>query len=68
MNDQIIIGKRIPIGAIVGALITAAAITWDATHPESPVPAGLVSALSTVLVGITQIIVVNFFGVTGGQE
>lgn len=61
---NIIIGKRIPIGAAVGGVITLLAYAWNLTHPDAPLPSDVVLAVNTVVVAIVQTVVVNTMGVT----
>jgi len=65
--NNITIGKRIPIGAAVGGLVTFAGEIWNVTHPDAMLSVAAVGGLSMALVAITQIIVVNRYGVTQTQ-
>lgn len=60
----IVIGKRIPIGAIVGGLMGFGFSMWNATHPDAQISAGDAAGLTTATIGVVQLLVVNLFGVT----
>ena len=62
--NSIVIGKRIPLGMVVGGVITILVHLWNLTHPEAIVTTEIAMAANTVAVGIAQIFVVNKFGVT----
>jgi len=64
MGENIVVGKRIPIGAIVGGLVGFAISVWNSRHPDAAISATDAVGLSTAAIGITQLVVVNFFGVT----
>ncbi len=57
IKDTIIIGKRIPIGAIIGGIGGALALAFPAKAP-------IIAILTPVVVGIVQVFVVNLLGVT----
>lgn len=63
-KSPVIIGKRIPIGAVVGGLVSFGVWMWNAKNPETQIPAEQAVGLSTIAVGIAQILVVNRLGVT----
>ena len=62
-KPPIIIGKRVAVGQIVGA-----ACAWGFWLAETfwgfEVPAAMGTQATTLFIGITQIIVVNRYGVT----
>lgn len=62
--NGIVIGKRIPAGQIVGSLVAIFAYFYNATHADAPLSAEVVVSITTVAIGITQLIIVNRFGVT----
>ena len=64
--NQIVIGKRIPIGQVVGGIVGFGVWLWNTTHAVQ-IPAEQAIALSTIAIGVTQIIVVNYFGVTSPE-
>ena len=64
--NQIVIGKRIPIGAAVGGLVAVAAWAWNSTTPDSALPAHIVQGITTAVVCAVQLAVVNVAGVTTG--
>lgn len=69
--DKFTIGKRIPIGGIVGGLAGVAIWYWNATHaPELQIPADVAAGATTALIAAVQLIIVNVFGVTppAGKE
>jgi hypothetical protein len=62
--SNIVVGKRIPIGAAVAGAITFGFAIWNKTHPEMQFSVAEVGAFSTVVVASVQIFVVNYFGAT----
>lgn len=56
-GPSLVIGKRIPVGQVVGGIGAALAFAFPDNAP-------LIAALTVPAIGITQMIVVNFFGVT----
>lgn len=64
-KPPIIIGNRVAVGQIVGA-----ACAWGFWLGEAfwgwQVPAAMVTQATTLLIGITQIIIVNRYGITTG--
>lgn len=66
--DQIVVGKRIPIGAIVGGIMSAAFFFWNAANPETPISAEAATGLTTAAIGIVQLITVNALGVTNPAQ
>jgi len=67
VNGSITVGKRIPIGAAIGGLCTFAFSVWNRLNPELAFDVAEVGGISTALVALTQILVVNFFGVTPSE-
>ena len=65
--NGIVIGKRIPIGAAVSGIITFLAHLWNLTNPDVQLSVAAVGGLSTTMVAIAQVIVVNKFGVTNAK-
>ena len=67
MNNGIIVGKRIPIGAAINGLISFSAYVWNVAHfdqPELQLDILAVGAISVTLTAVVQVIVVNALGVT----
>lgn len=64
MNNSIVVGKRIPIGAAVGGIIAFSGDMFNTIYPEYAIGPGALTGLSTALVALTQIIIVNRYGVT----
>lgn len=62
--NNIVIGKRIPAGQIIGGIVAIFAYFYNAAHPEAPLSADVVVSITTVAIGVTQLIIVNRFGVT----
>ena len=62
--NNLVIGKRIPVGAAVTGLTTFGAAIWNITHPEMQFSVGEVGGLSITLSAIAQVFVVNYFGIT----
>ena len=62
--NKIIVGKRIPVGAIIGGLMGFGFSMWNARNPESQVSAADAVGLTTAAIGVAQMLVVNYFGVT----
>lgn len=65
---NVVIGKRIPIGAAINGLVLFGAELWNVTHPESTIGLSVAGSLAISLTAIAQIIVVNYFGVTVNPE
>ena len=63
-KSPVIIGKRVTFGALVGGMVSFGVWLWNATHPEFQIPAAQAVALTTVLTGIGQVVIVNVWGVT----
>jgi hypothetical protein len=59
--NTVIIGKRIPIGVMVGSVATILANLY-------PEYATSIVAGATVVTGLAQILVVNWLGVTGPKK
>jgi hypothetical protein len=59
-KPDIVIGKRVTFGAIVGGMVSFGVWLWNATHPEIQIPAGI----TTVFTGIGQIGIGMRWGVT----
>ena len=66
--DNIVIGKRIPIGAAVSGLITFGAHVWNITNPDAQLSVAAVGGLATTLTALVQVYVVNVYGVTSKPE
>ena len=62
--NNLVIGKRIPIGGIVGGICSAGFWAYNAANPENPIPAEVAGGLTTAVIGMVQLFVVNAFGVT----
>jgi hypothetical protein len=62
--NSFVIGKRITVGAAVGALITTAAGILNRVYPEVGLTAAEVAGIQTAVVALVQIWVVNKYGVT----
>lgn len=56
-GPPIIIGRRIPIGTIIGGIGGAFALAFPAKAP-------IIAVLTPVVVGMVQVAVVNLLGVT----
>jgi len=64
-----IIGKRIPIGMAVNGALTFAAYVYNMNVPtEQQLSIAAVGGLGIFLTAMAQVIVVNYFGVTGAPE
>jgi hypothetical protein len=64
MNNSLIIGKRIPIGAAVGGCVTFCGEIFNILYPDLALSVSAVGGLSVALVALTQIFVVNKYGVS----
>jgi len=63
--NELVIGKRIPIGAVVNGIVFLAAWYYNQGLPiEAQIPALIIGGLSTSITAVAQTIVVNYFGVT----
>ena len=67
MDNPIIVGKRIPIGAAVNGLILFGAHIFNLTHPDTQLDLGIVAGLAVSITMIVQVFVVNYFGVTNAE-
>jgi uncharacterized MnhB-related membrane protein len=65
---NIIIGKRIPIGAAVNGAIIFLAHLYNLHNPDQALSVAAVGGLSTAVVAATQVLVVNVFGVTHADD
>lgn len=63
-KTTIVVGKRITFGALVGAAVSFGVWLYNVKNPGSEIPAEQAVALTTLLTGIGQIIIVNKLGVT----
>lgn len=68
MGNNIVIGKRIPIGAAVGGCIAFCGEIFNTLYPDIAISASALTGLSTALVALTQIIVVNKYGITQSAQ
>lgn len=66
--NNLVVGKRITFGGIVGGCVSAAAWYWNATHPDLQLPAEIAVALTTAITGLGQVFIVNKFGVTQPRQ
>jgi hypothetical protein len=64
LSNQIIVGKRVPIGAAVNGLVLFSGEIWNITHPEVQLSMAVVGGLAVTLTMLVQILVVNLMGVT----
>jgi hypothetical protein len=62
--NNIVIGKRIPIGAAVGGCIAFCGEIFNNLYPDLAIGPSALTGLSTALVAFVQILVVNQYGVT----
>ena len=62
--NEIIIGKRVPIGAAVNGTVLFGAEIYNVTHPELQISMAIAAGLAVTLTAVIQILVVNYFGVT----
>ena len=60
-GPDIIIGKRVVLGQIVGAMCAWGFWIAEAFY-EVAVPAAMVTQMTTLLVGLAQLIIVNWTG------
>ena len=66
---NIVIGKRIPIGAAVNGLVLFGAEIYNMDQPpELQISLAIAGGLAVTLTAIVQLIVVNYFGVTGNGQ
>jgi hypothetical protein len=63
-KTDIVIGKRVSFGAIVGGVVSFGVWLWNATHPEFEIPAAQAVALTTILTGMGQVVIANRYGIT----
>jgi len=62
--NNVLIGKRITFGAIVGGLVSIFVWSWNLAHPGREIPAEMAVSMTTVFTGIGQVIIANKLGVT----
>jgi len=62
--SEIVLGKRIPIGATVGGLSTFGFSIWNMLNPDFQFSVGEVGGFSIALTAAAQTIVVNTLGIT----
>ena len=62
--NNIVIGKRIPIGGAITGLINFSAYMWNVTNPAVPIDILAVGVISIPLTALVQVIVANKYGVT----
>ena len=62
--NNIVIGKRIPIGGAVNGLVLFGAEVYNVTHPETQISLAIAGGLAVTLTALVQIIIVNCYGVT----
>ena len=68
-NDtQIVIGKRIQFGMIVGGVVSFGVWLWNLKNPDAQIPAEQAIGITTVVTGLGQVIICNLFGVTTPVE
>jgi len=65
--NQIIVGKRIPIGGAVNGCVLFGAHVWNLTHPDTLLDLGIIGGLAVSLTMVVQVIVVNCLGVTSAD-
>ena len=65
--NNIVVGKRVPIGAAVNGIVIFGAHVWNLTH-ELQLDLGTVGLLAISLTAIAQILVVNLLGVTHAKS
>jgi len=64
-GTNIVIGKRVLFGSIVGGAVSFGVWLWNITHPEIQIPAEQAVALTTIFTGLGQVIIANRYGITG---
>ena len=62
--NNIVIGKRIPIGGAVNGAVLFGAEVYNVTHPELQISLAIAGGLAVTLTALVQILVVNRYGVT----
>jgi hypothetical protein len=65
--NNIIVGKRVPIGAAVNGLVLFSAEVWNTVHGEVQISLAVAGGMAVTLTMIAQIIVVNCLGVTNAE-
>lgn len=65
--NNIVVGKRVTYGMIVGGAVSFAVWLWNAKHPEFQVPAEQAVGITTVITGIGQVFIANKFGITDAE-
>ncbi len=59
MNNGIIVGKRVPIGAAVNGTVLFGTEIYNVTHPELQISMAIAAGLAVTLTALIQILVVN---------
>lgn len=67
-ESNIVVGKRVPVGAVVGAAVTAFFAWWNTAHPESTFSPVEIGSYQTLAVFAVQIFIANKLGVTTPTE
>lgn len=63
-KTDIVVGKRVTFGAIVGGMVSFGVWMWNATHPDIQIPAAQAVGLTTVVTGVGQVIIAHRYGIT----
>ena len=65
---NVIIGKRITFGALVGATVSFCVWLWNVKNPETQIPAEQAVGLTTIFTGLGQVFIANKLGVTTNDK
>ena len=69
MASNIVVGKRVTFGSVVGGVVSVGVWMWNVSHPDTQIPAEQAIFLTTVVTGIGQVIIANKYGITtSGSE
>ena len=64
LPENIVIGKRIPVGAAISGAINFSAYIWNVTNPDIQLDILAVGVVSIPLTALAQIVVANKYGIT----
>ena len=66
--SNLVVGKRVPIGAATTGLIMFLGDIWNTTPPDAALAMSAWGGLAATITAIVQIVVANLFGVTGVSD
>jgi hypothetical protein len=64
VNNTLVIGRRIPVGAAITGLVTFFGDYWNVSHPDMALSVAAWGGLAVTLSALAQLAVVNMIGIT----